>query len=270
MQRVDINYAKYPILEKLVNGKLGKMPVYEDDIPFFNIFGNAFTSQWKTYCKKYLNEVNILSIPFIQAAEKAEERLIELWKDFTVNDSADFDVSGTYIYGDIVYMIDYHILKGVDFHELSFFAFTKEGTPMCMLTDSDKYKIYENGWVSSSQGLKNNHDAIRSFIYSKIGLIVVLKMFQAYADVETKTIFSNGKVKDINCVYYNETKIKINHLTSKWFTNIVKSDGFGVRGHFRLQPKKENGKWTRELIWINDFRKNGYNSPALKLKTQTV
>ena len=24
--------------------------------------------------------------------------------------------------------------------------------------------------------------------------------------------------------------------------------------HFRLQPKKKDGEWTKELIWINEFK----------------
>jgi hypothetical protein len=35
-----------------------------------------------------------------------------------------------------------------------------------------------------------------------------------------------------------------------------------VSGHFRLQPKKSNGEWTKELIWIDEFGKTGYTSNA--------
>lgn len=55
-------------------------------------------------------------------------------------------------------------------------------------------------------------------------------------------------------------------MDSKWFTNLVKSDGFKVRGHFRFQPKKKDGVWTKELIWINEFEKSGYNREAGVLK----
>jgi len=57
-------------------------------------------------------------------------------------------------------------------------------------------------------------------------------------------------------------------LDSKWFTTLVKSDAFHVRGHFRLQPKKKDGEWTKELIWINDFQKEGYTAPARRLQQQ--
>ena len=44
-----------------------------------------------------------------------------------------------------------------------------------------------------------------------------------------------------------------------WFTTIVRNECFSVRGHFRLQPQKDNtGNWTKELIYINEFQKHGY------------
>ena len=87
-------------------------------------------------------------------------------------------------------------------------------------------------------------------------------LFKKYAQVETKYLPANKTTKDINCKYVNETSSNITILDSKWFTTLVKSDAFKVRGHFRLQPKKKDGEWTKELIWINDFTKDGYTAPA--------
>jgi hypothetical protein len=51
-----------------------------------------------------------------------------------------------------------------------------------------------------------------------------------------------------------------------WYTTLVKSDSFKVRGHFRLQPFGST-KAQRKLIWINEFMKNGYTREAKKLST---
>tara|TARA_R110000868_G_scaffold170281_1_gene405512 strand:+ start:323 stop:1096 length:774 start_codon:yes stop_codon:yes gene_type:complete len=96
-------------------------------------------------------------------------------------------------------------------------------------------------------------------------LVQIMLLFKKFAQVEIKELPPNKRVKDINYKYINETDLHITHLTSAWFTTLVKSDAFKVRGHFRLQPKKKDGKWTRELIWINDFEKSGYTAPARKL-----
>ena len=46
---------------------------------------------------------------------------------------------------------------------------------------------------------------------------------------------------------------------SKWYTEISNDESFQVSGHFRLQPY---GDGTRKLIWINEYRKNGYHRKA--------
>lgn len=46
-------------------------------------------------------------------------------------------------------------------------------------------------------------------------------------------------------------------VDSSWNKLIIRTDGFAVRGHFRLQPCGENMK-DRKLIWIDAFEKHGY------------
>lgn len=122
-----------------------------------------------------------------------------------------------------------------------------------------------NFWKSSC--LENNgilDNGVAYLTWTK-AVIICLLLFTKYAKVETKMLPAKQKIKGINCKYINETNLNIKYLDSKWFTNLVKSDAFKVRGHFRLQPKKKNGEWTKELIWINDFQKTGYTAPARKL-----
>jgi hypothetical protein len=50
-------------------------------------------------------------------------------------------------------------------------------------------------------------------------------------------------------------------MDSTWFTQLVISNAFNVRGHFRLQPCGPELK-ERKLIWIQDFQKSGYTRKA--------
>ena len=52
-------------------------------------------------------------------------------------------------------------------------------------------------------------------------------------------------------------------LDSTWFTNIVRSEGFAVHGHFRMQACGPNHS-QRKLTYINDFEKKGYTRRAKK------
>jgi len=272
---MKISYSNYPILEKLHKGSLGNMPVYEFDRRFFESYGDVFVNNWKLESKTFQQEINIISTPFYDATIKAEKSLIDLWGDIVKNDTSDFDVKGCYIIKGFVYMINYEVKKSSNDNELVLYMFDKNGTPLAMFIDSAKDNVYQNGWVSNFLSKENeitsNEDntfQVHTWILAIIREIVILRMFKSYADVETKIIPPNSKIKDIDCKYVNDTKLKLTYLDSKWFTNLVKSDGFNVRGHFRLQPKKENGRWTKELIWISEFQKSGYTAKA-RITSQT-
>lgn len=257
---MKISYSNFEILEKLQKGSLGKMPIYEGDKSFFDVYLDFFVENWNFYNKKYLKEINVISDPFFESVIKAKDKMLSLW-----HDTSDIIANGTYIYRDYVYMISYDEKKEDKYNEISFFMFSKSGVPLVFFIDSEKRKIYETGWVSSYFSIGYNSNDISLFIYEKIGLIFLLKMFKDYADVETKIIPPNSRTKKDNYKYINDTKLELTYLDSKWFTNLVRSEGFNVRGHFRLQPKKKDGKWTKELIWVHEFQKTGYTSRARKL-----
>ncbi len=101
------------------------------------------------------------------------------------------------------------------------------------------------------------------------GHIALCLLFKKFAKVEIKQLPPKSRKKEFNCKYVNDTDNTIQILDSTWFTTLVKSDAFKVRGHFRLQPKKDdNGNWTKELIWIKDFQKSGYTASAKKLSLE--
>lgn len=63
--------------------------------------------------------------------------------------------------------------------------------------------------------------------------------------------------------YFNETKSPIEILDSSWFTTIIRTEGFGVTGHFRLQPYGP-GRTMKKWVYINDYEKHGYVRRAKK------
>ena len=72
--------------------------------------------------------------------------------------------------------------------------------------------------------------------------LLVFTLFKYYAKVETILVNPKEKVKDSRTKekHFNETDIPINILDCTWFNNIIRNEPFGVRGHFRLQPKKDD------------------------------
>lgn len=105
----------------------------------------------------------------------------------------------------------------------------------------------------------------------------IFLLFKKYANVETYLIEAGQKqfmevdFSPIDCKTpehkaKNEAGIDVIVLDSLWYTTICREEGFMVSGHFRLQPKKINGKWTREIIYIAAYEKHGYHRQA-KIRT---
>jgi hypothetical protein len=92
--------------------------------------------------------------------------------------------------------------------------------------------------------------------------IIALLWFIKYCDLEVKELPPSRQIfEGVNCVYNNKTDHTIQIIDSTWFTTLIKSDAFKVRGHFRLQPHGE-GLSKRKLIWVNEFEKHGYTRIA--------
>lgn len=92
--------------------------------------------------------------------------------------------------------------------------------------------------------------------------------FLKYADVEVVNVYGNQRkqLPDKSDVIENKSGVRVQYIDSRWLREIIRLEGFKVRGHFRLQPvKDEEGEWTRKLIYINEFEKHGYHRRALKM-----
>lgn len=95
--------------------------------------------------------------------------------------------------------------------------------------------------------------------------IYVFMCMEKFAKVESRIVAPKCRVRpDLRYMdmLENDSRLKVQVRDCRWFTTIIRNEGFEVRGHFRLQPKKENGEWTRELIYINPYQKKGYHRTA--------
>lgn len=89
--------------------------------------------------------------------------------------------------------------------------------------------------------------------------IMQVLTFVELGDIDIKILEggrNNGKAKKDGkiCNTSNKTVFVVD---SSWNTIIMRTTGFAVRGHFRLQPCGELHK-DRKLMWINAFEKHGY------------
>lgn len=103
-----------------------------------------------------------------------------------------------------------------------------------------------------------------------LALVAILsaELFINFAEVETKVMKPNAQIWDermVSAIYNNKTRSDITVIDSTWYTNLVSSGAFKVRGHFRLQPCGPSLS-KRKLTWINEFEKEGYTRRA-KIET---
>jgi hypothetical protein len=87
--------------------------------------------------------------------------------------------------------------------------------------------------------------------------------FLEFAECETKivNVKTAQRVKLNKEKYITDIPSNIEIVDSSWFTTLIRTDAFGVSGHFRLQPVGM-GRSERKLIWIKDFQKQGYTKRA--------
>lgn len=256
-------------LEKLLNGKLGTVTIEQEENYFFAQEKNlaALREYFRLLCAEGFKYYYITK-PFVDALSKSVSKIAKssLWVDIPDGNYC-FTTGATTTAVKITNDTDRGIIscKMIDF-----IGFKNNEPVINAIGDFDAaYDIDKNdngvyrspGFIGYKRKLLSNASAMQLVVDYCFLYILFLK----YAEIETKFLKPGQKDKFIDCKYVNETKSEITVLNCTWFTTLVKSDGFKVRGHLRLQPKKKDGQWTKELIWINEFEKSGYTAPARKL-----
>lgn len=177
-----------------------------------------------------------------------------------VNNAIDnIKVSGTYVLGKDVYMIDFEYDKSIDNFKTVLMVFHSDAAPYTYFVD---YPILGSGfWISKTAEQDPNFiyykDDLAHYPIDMVKQMVIIEMFKKYGNTEIKIIEPHAKLKG-NTFIKNESEFKVNYLDSTWFTTTISNNPFAVKGHFRLQPKKINGNWTKEVIFIQEFEKKGY------------
>ena len=218
-----------------------------------NIDANGYSKVNRIIEKMYLlrndfKKVDVVSSAFVDAAVKARKQLIPLiLKDIESGSGLNF--SGTLICNNGAYLYRIGCAEGkADVMEIS--QFHKDGC------------LYGHASAGAGEDYFMDKTEASTWLKERAFFILLFMYFKKYAKVETLESKARTKIHAHGCKYLNETDLDIEYLDSKWFTTLVNSKGFKVGGHFRLQPKKKDGEWTKELIWIEDFEKKGYNRKA--------
>lgn len=140
------------------------------------------------------------------------------------------------------------------------------------LYDCDTLLFFAEGVYSNLRYIATVDDGVyagnskETTILNSINVILGFLLMERYAKVETIVCPGKQKIKNAGSLdkgIINYSGLPVKFRDSTWFTTIFRNEGFKVRGHFRLQPKKnDKGEWIKELIYINEFEKHGYHRQA--------
>jgi hypothetical protein len=142
--------------------------------------------------------------------------------------------------------------------KLLVFGFTRDVLTTYGIIDND-YKF--SGMACSIKDGKpyNDTEGLATYLNS----FLVSLYFINNCEIEEVVLKPNMKHRENGNKHYNESKSDVIILDCKWFTDLIRSIPFHVKGHLRWQHYGE--KFTkRKLIWIPDFEKKGYIRKAGK------
>jgi hypothetical protein len=210
------------------------------------------------YRERFLSSINVISSKFGIAAHKAKSSLIPLYSDFENTKDEEIIIQGTYIYNKTVTFCYINSIT----EEKVVISFFSSGA-LALLFYSDKSKFTGGYWTSKAYGQLESENMVAVPI---IQSVIAFGMFKSYAEVETEVVNLNKKIKPIgeDEPIYNKVPFQITWLNCNWFINIIRTEGFGVRGHFRFQRVGE-GRRKIKLVEVKPYMKHGYHRRAQKV-----
>jgi hypothetical protein len=163
----------------------------------------------------------------------------------------------------------------------SIFGKIKDGEHVYLLGKSEFFRFVKfNGAIRGSYWNRNDRiafeigmliDKDQYYFATEFSIqfsrIIRLMTFIELGDIEVIYLEkgrNNGKSKNDGKIT-NTSDYNVYVVDASWNKLIIRTDGFAVRGHFRLQPCGANMA-DRKLIWIDAFEKHGYRrQPRAKI-----
>lgn len=101
--------------------------------------------------------------------------------------------------------------------------------------------------------LQSTLKALNSSLLEAIKCLIFLKL----TDPEIIRLAAGKKVGTRKKGHYNATSLPVVIVDSTWNKYIIRTEGFGVSGHFRMQ-RCGPGNAELKLTWIKPYQKHGY------------
>ncbi len=214
---------------------------------------------------KNINDIAYISTPFFNAVQTATTKLFELIDvEKFINDEE--ELNGILLLPNGIQVLYAFWISGdeeLPFQQRDIIVLNKTN-----VVAWGKKEIYyetpdgEIGPAGNYTSFTEGIDGLGGEYYHN--LVLAYHLFKRYSEVETKVLDPKKPSREFNAVYVNHSKSIVTVYDSTWFTTLIRSDSFKVRGHFRLQPVGE-GRKERRLTWVKEHQREGYIRSAKKL-----
>lgn len=198
--------------------------------------------------------VEVVSSTFVKAVENNLDKLLNCFKEESYYQIFG-ECSGNMLIES--YLVSYSILE--DGSQIDIIERTNGAG------DVVDYFMPKNTLLTFSEDEYKNTNAFQRILTLFLGIL----SYKKYGETETVYIAAGVKrqIPDEDGILMNRAPFPVSHLDSSFFRTIIRTEGFKVRGHFRLQPCGV-GRKERELIYIQPYEKHGYTRTAKKIVSE--
>jgi len=255
---MNLKYKKYPALKHLANFRkkggriqLGYDPYFPKDASISN------QEDCAEVLAKGIKEYQLFSFSKT-IADKIESQKVNFLKDLSTYLKQNISDEGIIITPTLT--VVYEISKKGKEHDFIIHFLVESDNQLYVIASSYGTTKQDNnqiiiGFARMCGEKTMTEESIRFLTFNLFQYII----FKKFAPIETKQVKGLRSSKSFKQI--KGKSIDVTHITSDWFTNLIRSDGFSVKGHFALRACGV-GRKDRRLVWINPFEKSGYTRTA--------
>lgn len=227
------------------------------------VFKQTVQKSFKDIAPMFKKKIRYVSMPFIEAYDKAKHKLVNVFYKETLDESGTLILRRGSFTNTIFYWVKTY---GEDEKQnwnytLIYMVFNKHTQGDMNSLDAYIVDSQDKSVTFMFKGFADNGATKTDFE----AFIITFLCFLKYVELETKVVEAGRKIHHAGEKYKNDTKQRVEILDSSWFTTIIRSAGFMVGdetgGFFRMQQCGK-GNAERKLVWIQPFEKHGYTRKA--------
>ena len=234
------------------------------------------SQEWPGYARDFRSRIDIVSLEFLKAVDETADS-IRHCEDLCKNYLAGKSFKGTMLAPQglyISYVMSYNENGSLDAEGMRLLELDKHGSVLILKDDttlfvSDSWslcRMNDDGNLLERKQYETLLDRCTDAMDYTTSLLENYFLFCHFAEVKTRYVAREGSREAKKLPADGEVsscQLPLRRMYADYYTTIIRSEGFGVKGHFRMQACGRNHREHR-LVYIKPFEKKGYTRRAKK------